>query len=82
MIGSPDFVMAGILFGGSIFVFVVLSVVGLGLNDALMWLGTSVVGIDYRITKLGATVIVMVYNFVTRKRFLDAGAGGTEGFGA
>lgn len=54
-------------------IFVVLSVVGLGLNDAFMWLGTSVASIDYRITKIAVTVLVAIYNFVTRKIFLDAG---------
>lgn len=57
-------------------IFVALSVVGLGLNDLLMWVGQSILGIDYRITKIVVTAIVMVYNFVTRKIFLD---GGTRG---
>ncbi len=56
-------------------IFVVLSTVGLGLNDALMWLGTSLLGISYLIVKIGATAIVMVYNFVTRKIFLDGDTG-------
>lgn len=54
-------------------IFVVLSVIGLGLNDLLMWLGTDTIGIDYRIVKIGATAIVMVYNFVTRRVLLDGG---------
>ena len=53
-------------------VFVALSVAGLLINDGLMWLGTSFAGIDYRLTKLAATAVVMVWNFVTRKKFLDA----------
>ncbi len=52
-------------------IFIVLSVVGLGLNDLLMWVGQSLLGVDYRITKIVVTAIVMVYNFVTRKIFLD-----------
>ena len=59
-------------------IFVVLSVIGLGIHDALMWLGTSLLGISYLITKIGATAVVMVYNFVTRKKFLDAGAGAPD----
>ena len=51
--------------------FVLLSVIGLGLTELLMWLGTDVIGIYYLITKLGATAIVMVYNFVTRKLLLE-----------
>ena len=54
-------------------IFVVLSVIGLGIKDALMYLGTSLLGISYLITKIAATAVVMVYNFVTRKKFLDAG---------
>ncbi len=54
-------------------IFIVLSIIGLGINDALMWLGTDFIGIDYRITKIGATAVVMVWNFVTRKIFLDGG---------
>lgn len=56
-------------------VFVVLSVIGLGLNNACMWAGVEVFGIHYLVTKIGATFIVMVWNFVTRKKFLDAGVG-------
>ncbi|MBS5450194.1 MAG: GtrA family protein [Coriobacteriia bacterium] len=58
-------------------IFVALSVVGLGLNDLLMWVGQSVLGIDYRFTKIVVTGIVMVYNFVTRKLFLDANRDGS-----
>ena len=54
-------------------IFIVLSVIGLGINDLCMWLGTDLLSIDYRITKIGATAIVMVWNFVTRKKFLDGG---------
>lgn len=57
-------------------IFVVLSAIGLALTDALMWLGTDPLGLDYRLVKVGATAIVTVYNFVTRKIFLD---GGTQG---
>ncbi|MDO4182776.1 MAG: GtrA family protein [Coriobacteriia bacterium] len=59
-------------------IFVVLSVIGLGINNLLMWLGTDLVSIPYFITKFFATAVVMVWNFVTRKMFLDAGAP-TEG---
>lgn len=54
-------------------IFVVLSAIGLGINDLIMWLGTGIGGVSYLITKLVATFIVMVWNFVTRKKFLDAG---------
>ena len=62
-------------------VFVVLSVIGLLINDALMWLGTDIAGISYLITKIFATAVVMVWNFVTRKIFLDAGDAGASSDG-
>ena len=52
-------------------IFIVLSVLGLIINDALMWVGTELAGIDYRIVKLFATAVVMVWNFVSRKVLLD-----------
>ncbi len=54
-------------------IFVVLSVIGLGINNVCLWAGTDVLGIDYRVSKVVVTFIVMVWNFVTRKLFLDAG---------
>lgn len=51
--------------------FIVLSVVGLGINQGLMWLGTELAGVYYLLTKLAATAVVMVYNFVTRKLLLE-----------
>ncbi len=57
-------------------IFVTLSVIGLLINNACMWAGVELLGIHYLIVKIGATFIVMVWNFVTRKIFLDAGDGG------
>ena len=51
--------------------FVVLSVIGLGLNQAIMWAAVDGLGISYILSKAGATAIVMVYNFVTKKIFLE-----------
>ena len=56
-------------------IFVVLSAVGLAINDALMWVGTTLLGISYLIVKVGATAMVTVYNFVSRKIFLDGDTG-------
>lgn len=53
-------------------IFIVLSVIGLGLNDLLMYVGVDMFGIDYRINKVLATMCVTIYNFITRKVFLDA----------
>lgn len=54
-------------------IFVVLSVIGLLINDALMWAGVDLFGISYLLVKIFATAVVMVWNFVTRKIFLDGG---------
>ena len=50
--------------------FVILSVVGLGINQLIMWFGINQLGIYYMLVKLLATAIVMIYNFITRKIFL------------
>lgn len=52
-------------------VFLVLSVIGLGINQAIMWLAVEQLHIYYMLSKIGATAIVMVYNFITRKMFLE-----------
>lgn len=53
-------------------IFVVLSVIGLVINDVFMWLMVDFLYIDYRISKIVVTFIVAVWNFVTRKIFLEA----------
>lgn len=52
-------------------IFVVLSAIGLGINDLLIWAGTDLASFDYRLVKIFATAAVMVWNFVTRKIFLE-----------
>lgn len=53
-------------------IFVVLSIIGLGLNALGMKVGVDVLHIHYMITKIFVTALVSVYNFVTRRVFLDA----------
>lgn len=52
-------------------VFVLLSVGGLCINQFIMWLGTERLVFNYLAVKLAAMVIVPVYNFITRKVFLE-----------
>lgn len=52
-------------------IFVILSVLGLGINQVVMYVGTNLLNIHYMFTKLVATAIVMVWNFVTRKIFIE-----------
>ena len=57
-------------------IFIVLSVVGLIINELCMIAGVSVLGdsaLAVTATKVFATAVVMVWNFVSRKRWLDAG---------
>lgn len=54
-------------------IFVVLSAIGLVINNVCLWAGTDLLGVDYRLSKIAVTAIVMVWNFITRKLFLDAG---------
>lgn len=51
--------------------FVFLSITGLLLTEVLMWAGVERIGLHYMFTKVVVTGIVMVYNFVTRKIFLE-----------
>lgn len=52
-------------------IFLVLSIIGLGINQLIMWLIVDKANISYMISKIVATAVVMVYNFVTRKIFLE-----------
>ena len=52
-------------------VFVVLSIGGLLLNQFIMWIGTEIMTDYYLLAKVFALVFVPIYNFVTRKIFLE-----------
>ena len=52
-------------------VFVALSIGGLLLNQFIMWLGTEIMTAYYLWVKVFALVFVPIYNFVTRKIFLE-----------
>lgn len=51
--------------------FMTFSVIGLLLNDLLMWITTDKLNIYYMLSKIIATFIVMIFNFITRKTFLE-----------
>ena len=51
--------------------FTLMSAGGLGINQLMMWLLSDIAHIPYQLSKLVATAVVMVYNFVTRKLFLE-----------
>ena len=56
---------------GEFVIFVVLSLIGLAINEACMWLSVEFLGIHYKLSKIGATGVVMVYNFISRKIFIE-----------
>ena len=59
-------------------IFIVLSVIGLGINELCMLAGVIALGdsaLAVTGTKLFATAVVMVWNFWSRKKWLDAGDG-------
>ena len=57
--------------GRNFVIFMVCSIIGLGLNDLFVWLITDICHVYYMISKVIATVFVMIFNFVTRKKFLE-----------
>ena len=65
-------------------IFVILSIIGLGLNQVIMWICTVPIynnvewiqrllgySLAFTAAKVVATAVVMVYNFITRKIFLE-----------
>lgn len=54
-----------------VIIFTLLSAIGLLINLLVMYLSVEVFKIHYMIGKLIATFIVMIWNFVTRKMFLE-----------
>ena len=51
--------------------FMVFSIIGLLLTELLLWIGIDLLKQDKMFVKIVATGIVMVFNFVTRKMFLE-----------
>lgn len=52
-------------------IFVVLSIGGLLLNQLILWIGVNFTSVYYLLIKFLAMIIVPVYNFITRKIFLE-----------
>lgn len=59
--------------GGMVFaMFIVLNVVALGLNQLFMWIFVHTLPqLNYNISKIITTALVMVYNFISRKIFIE-----------
>lgn len=54
-----------------VLLFAFLSTIGLGINQIVMYLGVEIFHIYYMLCKIISTFIVMVYNFITRKIFIE-----------
>lgn len=52
-------------------IFITFSIIGLLLNNLILWICNDKFKIYYLIGKVIATGIVMVFNFITRKLFLE-----------
>lgn len=52
-------------------IFIVLSLVGLGLNQVLMWFFVEKAEIYYILSKVLATILVMGWNFISRKKWIE-----------
>lgn len=53
-------------------IFVLSSLVGLAINELIMWLGVMALTEKYKmLVKVGATGVVMVYNFISKKLLLE-----------
>ena len=51
--------------------FMILSIVGLLIAELLLWIFINLLRMDAMISKIISTVIVMIFNFITRKVFLE-----------
>lgn len=51
--------------------FITFSIIGLLLNNLILWICNDIFKIHYLLGKVIATGIVMVFNFITRKLFLE-----------
>jgi len=52
-------------------IFFVLSLIGLFLNQMIMWVAVEMLGIYYIAAKLLSTLLVTNYNFISRKKFFE-----------
>lgn len=52
--------------------FALIGVAGLGLNQLILYVGTGVLGADYRLSKAASAGLVFLFNFTARKLLLFA----------
>ena len=49
-------------------IFFSTGVIGLGINQLCMWLFVTVAGVHYMLAKIGATAIVTIWNYITKRK--------------
>lgn len=49
-------------------IFTIIGVVGLGMNEGIIYIGTDMLNIHYMISKLVSTIIVFFWNFFARRK--------------
>lgn len=52
-------------------IFLIFSIIGLGLNELILWICIEKIRLYNMIGKIIATGLVMIFNFITRKIFLE-----------
>lgn len=52
-------------------IFVVLSLIGLGFNQLILWIAVESWKLYYMVAKILSTWMVTIYNFISRKIFLE-----------
>lgn len=55
----------------TIIYFVGSSVIGLGINELIMYLCVYVIGINYMVSKIIATIIVMIWNYLAKRQAVN-----------
>ena len=53
------------------FEFMIFSIIGLFITEVLLWMFIDFININEMISKIISTGIVMIFNFITRKLFLE-----------
>ena len=51
--------------------FITVSIIGLIINNIILYIVTKMFKLYYILSKVIATIFVMIFNFITRKRFLE-----------
>ncbi|MCS6978647.1 MAG: GtrA family protein [Flavobacteriales bacterium] len=58
-------------------VFMLVSLMGLGLNNAVVWLGVSFLALNFYVAKVVAVGVVMFWNFIINYKFTFAQSSGS-----